>query len=355
MPIKTTLLSVGALIAVINFSTAAFAIDAACISGVWLMNKELSPSWQGSKLAIVAPFGDNGWVRQGGNEGPMRFVTALTQLVVFNGRAYTRFGSDPREIFMTAIDDRSIQSTNEGVLEGEATNIRFSEDCLRMDSSPSPDDPRIYDKLLPEGASAIAPVGLYHGVWIMNQQASTLTRPGTRDASSTDDEHVVIAPWGNDGWVYSAVSGGYQPANLKESGMTAPYLQRRLPQLQEEYLATMQPAPPDYDWTLQKEMYYATWNGTPAYTMGSYPRQVELQKVEDHHFEMDFARIHQPWLAALGGVQSSIVFSDDGKRMTVTSSGVSASAERFENDIRVYDKADPANWPSKESLFPPQQ
>ena len=354
MPFKTTLLGVGALIAVINFSTAAFAATPGCFSGLWLVNKELSPNWQGSKLALIAPFGDNGWVRQGGNEGPMRFTTALTQLVVFNGRVYTRFGSDPREIFMTAIDDRSIQSTNEGVLEGEATNIRFSEDCLRMDSSLSPDDPRIYDKLLPAGASATAPSGLYHGVWIMNQQASTLTRPGTRDASSTDDEYVVIAPWGNEGWAYSVVSGGYQPADLKERGMTAPHLQRRLSQFQEAYLATMQPAPPDYDWTLQKETYYATWDGTSAYTLGSYPRQVELRKIDDHHFETEFVRIHQPWLAVLGSVQSNIVFSDDGKRMTVTSRGVGASAERFENDIRVYDKADPADWPSKESSFPPQ-
>ena len=130
---------------------------------------------------------------------------------------------------------------------------------------------------------------------------------------------------------------------------------RRSPErLQDAYLETIQPSPADYVYTIQRETYYANWDGTPAYTMGSYPRQVELRKVGDHEFEMEFVRIHQPWLAALGSVRSSIVFSNDGKRMTVTSSGVSASAERFENDIRVYDKADPATWPSKESSFPPQ-
>ncbi len=353
MPSRMIRICVGALFAAINFSTAAFAIDTACFSGVWMMDKELSNA-NTSPLALIAPFGDNGWVRGTANEGPMAFARAETRLVAFNGRVYTVFGTDPREFYMTENGDYALDSTSEGTIENSTNTVHFTEDCMRMDASSNPEEIRIFDKVLPEGASAMAPSGLYYGLWMMNRQASSLTRPGTRDASSTDDEFVLIAPWGNGGWAYSVVSGGYQPADLKERGMTAPHLQRRISQFQEAYLATMQPAPPDYDWTLQKEMYYATWNGTPAYTMGSYPRQVELRKIDDQHFEMEFVRIHQPWLAALGGVQSSIVFSDDGKRMTVTSSGVSESAERFENDIRVYDKADPADWPSKESSFPPQ-
>ena len=66
MPSRTNLIGVGTLFAAISFSTAAFAIDTACISGVWMMNKELSNS-NTSPLALVAPFGDNGWVRGSAN------------------------------------------------------------------------------------------------------------------------------------------------------------------------------------------------------------------------------------------------------------------------------------------------
>jgi len=354
MSFKTTLLGVAALIAVLSFSTAAFAVPAACFSGVWLLNKTLAPNYQGSKLVLLAPFGDNGWVRQGGNEGPMRLATALTQMEVFNGRAYTRFGSDPREIFVTVVDDRSIRSTDEGVTEqGGSSVIRFSQDCARMDASPNATDKQIYDKIVPPGASAMSPSGIYYGVWILNRQVSKLTRPGTDEAPATKDEHIVIAPMGNRGWGYSIVSGGYQPADLRDRGMLAPYLQRRLPQLQQAYIASLPRAPAGYDWKLQRETYYATWDGTPAFTTGSYPRQVTLRKLDDRRFDMQFAYVHQPWLARVGNVRSNIVFSNDGKRMTVTTSGIEASAAPFENDIRVYDKADAATWPSRESKFPP--
>ena len=220
MPSRTILIGVGALFAAINFSTAAFAINTACISGVWLLKKELSPNWPGGPLVLIAPFGDNGWVRQSANEGPMRFASGETRFVAFNRRVYSVFGTAPREVYATENGDYAIDSTEPGTIEDSTSTIRFSEDCLRMDSSRSPDDPRIYDKVLPAGASAMAPSGFYYGAWIMIQQASTLTRPGTRDASSTDDEFVVIAPWGNNGWAYSVISGGYQPADLKERAMT---------------------------------------------------------------------------------------------------------------------------------------
>jgi hypothetical protein len=354
MSVKATLLSLAALIAVLSFSTAAFAVPAACFSGVWLLNKTLSPNYQGSKLVLLAPFGDNGWVRQGGNEGPMRLATALTQMEVFNGRAYTRFGSDPRELFVTVIDDRSILSMNEGVAENEGSNVtRFSRDCARMDASPTPADKQIYDKILPQGASAMSQPAVYYGVWILNRQASAMTRPGTEEAPSKNEEHIVIAPLGNRGWGFSIVSGGYQPADLRDRGMTAPYLQRRVVQLQPAYSALMARAPAGYDWKLQRETFFATWDGTPAFTTGGYPRQVTLRRIDDRRFDMQFAYIHQPWLARVGNVRSSILFSNDGKRMTVTTSGVEASALPFENDVRVYDKADAATWPSRESKFPP--
>lgn len=354
MPFKTTLLGAAAVIAAVGFSTTALAVPASCFAGIWLLNKTLSPNYQGSKLAMVAPFGDNGWVRHSGNEGPMRLATSLTQMEVFNGRVYTRFGSDPREIFVTPIDDRSFASGDEGVLKEEGSNVtHFSQDCKRMDASATPQDPQIYDKILPAGASGMSPTGPYYGVWILNRQASAITRPGTDVAPAKEEEHIIIAPMGDKGWGYSVVTGGYQPADLRDRGMTAPYLQRRVAQLQPAYIASIPRAPANYDWKLQRETYYTTWDGKPAFTLGTYPRQVTLRKIDDHHFEQQFTYIHQPWLAAVGNVRSSIVFSNDGKRMTVTTSGVEASAATFQNDVRVYDKADAATWPSRDNKFPP--
>jgi hypothetical protein len=350
---RRDLFATAALLSALSFSTASVALEAACFSGVWVMDKKLSNA-DTAPMALVAPFGDNGWIRAGANEGPMRFASGETRLVVFNGRVYTIFGTDPREVVEVDNGKYAMDSSPEGALGENTSTIRFTEDCMHMDASPSAEEKRIFDKLLPPGASAMTPSGPYHGLWIMNRQASAMTRPGTEDAPSKNEEFVVIAPWGNNGWGYNVVSGGYQPADLLQRGMKAPIRPRRYQRLQQEYLATMQPLPRDYDYTIQRETYYATWNGTPAYTNGSYPRQVTVRKIDDRRFEMEFAYIHQPWLAAVGNVRSTVVFSNDGKRMTATSSGIEASGERFQNDVRVYDKADPATWPSKESRFPPR-
>ncbi len=158
MPSRMIRICVGALFAAINFSTAAFAIDTACFSGVWMMDKELSNA-NTSPLALIAPFGDNGWVRGTANEGPMAFARAETRLVAFNGRVYTVFGTDPREVYATENGDYAIESTVVGAV-GEGTNtVSITEDCTRMDGSPSPEEIRIFDKVLPPGASAMAPVG----------------------------------------------------------------------------------------------------------------------------------------------------------------------------------------------------
>lgn len=350
---KRSLFCTGTLLAALNFSTAAVAVEPACFSGVWVMNKKLSTG-DTAPMALVAPFGDHGWIRGGANEGPMRFATGETRLVVFNGRVHTIFGTDPREVVEVERDKYTIDSGLEGAIGEEATPLRFSQDCMHMDASPSATEKRIFDKLLPPGASAMSPSGPYFGLWIMNKQASTLTRPGTEEAPADKEEFVLIAPWGNNGWGYNVVSGGYQPADLLKNGTKAPIRPRRYARMQEGYLQSMQPLPRDYDYTIQRETYYASWNGAPGYSNGTYPRQVTVRKVDAHRFDMQYDYIHQPWLLAVGNVRSSVVFSNDGKHLTVTSSGINSAGKRFENDVRVYDKADAATWPSKESKFPPK-
>ena len=91
-------------------------------------------------------------------------------------------------------------------------------------------------------------------------------------------------------------------------------------------------------------MYWASWDGTPAYTHGFNPRQVSVRKVDDNRFEMTFDRIHQPWQE---GDTGTIVFSNDGKRVTETRSGFTVDGKEFHNDIRVYDKIVPADWPGE--------
>lgn len=126
MSSRTILIGVGTLFAAISFSTAAFAIDVACISGVWLMNKELSKGIT-SPMVLVAPFGDNGWVRGSANEGPMRFASAETRLVVFNGRVYPILGTDPREVSETENGDYALDAKLEGSIGRGTTTIHFPE------------------------------------------------------------------------------------------------------------------------------------------------------------------------------------------------------------------------------------
>jgi hypothetical protein len=91
-------------------------------------------------------------------------------------------------------------------------------------------------------------------------------------------------------------------------------------------------------------MYWASWDGTPAFNSGYDPAQVTVKKIDDQRFEVTFDRIHQPWQE---GDTRTIVFSNDGKRVTETRSGFSVDGIEFHNDIRVYDKIVPAEWPGE--------
>ena len=71
-----------------------------------------------------------------------------------------------------------------------------------------------------------------------------------------------------------------------------------------------------------------------------------MKRVNDATFEITIMRNHQP--PALGN-KMTMVFSADRKHLTATTkAGVTMGGTHFENDVRVYDKIDPATWPCKE-------
>jgi hypothetical protein len=138
------------------------------------------------------------------------------------------------------------------------------------------------------------------------------------------EETVILVPWGDDGWAYIALSDGYQP---------------------EHFVRGITPVDADRPFRV---MYWTKWDGTAAYTHGYDPRQVRLQKTDEHRFEMTFDRIHQPWQDPDSG---TIEFSDDGTRMTETRNGHTLSnwptdgITAYDTDVRIYEKISPADWP----------
>lgn len=340
--LKAVLLCAGTLIVATAGATPAFAAaPKGCYYGVWMLNKQLSPPVTVGPMVFIAPWSNDGWVRVSANEQPGR-MSGEYQFVAFDGKVYTIHGTDPREVYINRVDDYKLAQTVEG--EPDSTNlIGFSQDCKRMTSTSVKENQTIvYDKVLPRGSDGPAAADSpFFGSWMMNQQASKLARPLKKD------ETLILGPWGRAGLFYISISGGFQPADVKK-GMPPPFLDRR--RVRRPDAAKLAPNPPNYDWTVQRITYYANWDGTPAYSFGYDPGQIALKRIDDKHFEMDFTRVHQPWLQ---GAKATLVLSDDGRRITQTWNGVDETGASYTNDVRVYDKVDPSNWPGKTSAFPP--
>ena len=154
---------------------------------------------------------------------------------------------------------------------------------------------------------------------MLDRAASKLTRP------LAEAETVVIVPWGQSGWVWNRISGGaYQPEELRR-GVVAP------PEVDGPAADAVKPTRPSI-----REMYYASWDGRAYRTYGRNPGQVQLRKTGDRTFVAT--------LSANGRTDSAaLVFSPDGKHLTVTAG----------DDVRVYDRIDPAGWPSR-TIEPPE-
>jgi hypothetical protein len=324
------LLGSAVLIAATHMSTHSFAVTPpGCFSGVWMINEQLTKRVRGGRglMVFLAPWGQNGWVRASGISGidvPGE-QSADFHFVTLDDKLYPIFGSDPRYSRFKKVNDFTIESTS--VREGEPpenrppTVIAFTPDCNRMTWTAPQDasgnraqtDIRVYDKLPAAGPYVPSAMDRYFGAWTLNRPASILK------VAPMETETVVLAPWGNNGWAHITVSGGYQPDDFRNGAK--PIQQEKRP---------------------QRTMYWASWDGRPAFTSGFDPAQVVVRRVNENSFTIDLVRIHQPWQ---GGDRSTVVFSNDGRRMTITRSGVTEQNVPFQNDVRVYDKVSNADWP----------
>lgn len=340
------LLGAGVLIAAANLSGPAFAaMPEGCFSGVWIINEQLTKRArppQGPFMTFFAPWGDNGWVRFSGINGEEREgrQSGEFQFVTFDGKIYPIYGSDPRETTVRRTGDFTFQSgsirEDEPNRETVDSTTTFSEDCARMTTvrpagersySGNPDFPdiRVFDKLR-SNAGSISTV--YFGAWKLNRAASKLTRP------PEEEETIALVPWGDNGWGYVAISGGFQPEDFRTGEIPVnagrPF----------------------------RTMYWKSWDGTPAYSHGFDPRQVRVRKIDDLRFKLVFERIHQPWQRPDRG---TLTFSADGKRMTETRDGDSLinfppnGVIPYQTDVRVYDRVEPADWPGDVRIYRTQR
>lgn len=169
--------------------------------------------------------------------------------------------------------------------------------------------------LLSSSAWAAAAVTIFGG-WELDRAASKPTRPPT-DAAET----VMIFPWGKNGWVWTEISGAYQPEDMHKG------------------------VKPVEGPRTNRVLFWATWDGKLFPTYGHDPREAMVKKVNDRTFEITFVRNHQP---PAEGNKMVMVFSPDGKHLTATTaSGTTMKGQRFENDVRVYNWIDPATWPAR--------
>jgi hypothetical protein len=161
------------------------------------------------------------------------------------------------------------------------------------------------------------------GGWVLNRQVSHLTR--RRSVAET----VIIVPWGGSGWVWNRISGGrYQPEDLIR-GIPAP---QEVDGPAADSVFKSSPS--------TREMYSATWDSKPYRTFGRGGEQVKLERVDARTFKAVFFAT-----TASGSREetATLAFSPDGKHLSVTTG----------DDHRVYDRIDPATWPSR-VIEPPE-
>ena len=161
--------------------------------------------------------------------------------------------------------------------------------------------------LLPAGA-APAPDNIFGGRMLDRAASKLIHAPMAA-------ELIAIVPRGQSGWVWNRISGGrYQPEDLMK-GIAPPEGNAQLPG-----------ASPS-----AREMYFASWDSKPFRTYGHNGAQVQLKKTGDEKFEVAFSG------GSAASETSALVASADGKHLTVTTG----------DDVRVYDRIDPATWPSR--------
>ena len=163
------------------------------------------------------------------------------------------------------------------------------------------------------------------GGWQLNRAASKLT------IAPKDAETVIIIPWGQSGWVWSQLSGhNYQPEDLH----------RGVKIIECRAGGACQGTRPNM------MLYWASWDSKSFPTYGTRRIEVQVKRVNEQAFEVALFKAPQTASAADKAV---VVFSPDGRRMTVTTTSGSASGvDHFEDDVRVYERIDAKNLPALE-------
>ena len=80
------------------------------------------------------------------------------------------------------------------------------------------------------------------------------------------------------------------------------------------------------------EEYAAKFDGKDYEITGDDPRQMVLKRLDAKTFEATYKR------HGAATSHARFVVSEDGKTLTITTSGTAGNGERYNNDMRVYDK-----------------
>ena len=144
--------------------------------------------------------------------------------------------------------------------------------------------------MLSLSTGALAQNSPFFGTWRRNLSKSKIAR-----GEPQKDRILVIAPYGQNGWMRVVL-------NQNQKG----------------------------EWV--EEHFLATLDGKDYPTLGNDPRVVSLKRLDANMVEVSLKR---------NGKVTSIqrlTLSPDGKTLTQLGSGVDGSGQRYENDLRVYDR-----------------
>jgi len=130
----------------------------------------------------------------------------------------------------------------------------------------------------------------FFGTWRQNLSKSKIAR-----GAPQKDRILVIAPYGQDGWMRVVL-------NQNQRG----------------------------EWV--EEHYLATLDGKDYPTMGNDPRVVSMKRLDASTVEVSLKRDGK-----VSSVQR-LTLSPDGQTLTQLGSGVSGDGQPYENDLRVYDR-----------------
>jgi hypothetical protein len=144
--------------------------------------------------------------------------------------------------------------------------------------------------LLSLSTGALAQNSPFLGTWRQNLSKSKIAR-----GEPQKDRILVIAPYGQNGWMRVVL-------NQNQKG----------------------------EWV--EEHFLATLDGKDYPTLGNDPRVVSLKRIDANTVEVSLKRNGR-----VSSVQR-LTLSPDGRTLTQLGSGVDGSGQRYENDLRVYDR-----------------